>query len=197
MPNNLRVSILVATNVDNRILRVRLEGIPIIIAERDICGLQSSGCSGSVKCNDTIVLIGEHAARVVAVHDCRATIHLGCLVERPECDLLVSSVVEIVGCCVAPVLVFVAVSILCSSYRSRRREAYYQLPVPVGCTDSTNAMYLESPSIYADLTVRRLLNVPSGPLCMPFGSFTAWISFGSVADFCMNVLKFCGGLKWT
>lgn len=99
MPNNLRITILIAPWVDNRILRIRFECIPIVVAESDIRRLVPDPflriIGDGVECNDTVVLVGEHAGVVVGVDDRAAAEDVVRLVVRPEGDLLVRPVVEI------------------------------------------------------------------------------------------------------
>lgn len=71
VPNDFRISELITSNIDNRVLSVRLKGIPVVVGECNVLGLDV----GLVECVDgdySVGLVGEVTRCVVGIDDCRA-----------------------------------------------------------------------------------------------------------------------------
>lgn len=109
MPRHLRVSVLTTVHVDDRILGVRLECIPIIVAESNVRRLQPNTLvrvvGNGVEGHHAIVLIWEEAGSVVGVDDRATGEDVVRVVVREERYLLVRPMVQILRRCVAPMLV--------------------------------------------------------------------------------------------
>ena len=100
MPNDFGISELGGVGRDDGVLCVGFEGVPAISTVSDGLLLQTLHASRvfgkSVDRYDTVVLVWEETGGVVGIDDRRSGEDVGVVVRRPQGDLLVLPVVEIV-----------------------------------------------------------------------------------------------------
>lgn len=103
-PGNVRITELGRGGWDDGVAGVLLKGVTAIEGIGDVLRLGLWSVEG-VDCNDTVGLVGEESRGVVCIDHDTSTENAFVFGLGREGDLLVGPVVEILGCCVAPMLV--------------------------------------------------------------------------------------------